>query len=168
MKHTLIKLGTTGAIALALVLVAIPQVMAGESTSGTKIGVLTCKTVPNSGMNLLLHSTVDVRCDFVSTDGSGTEHYIGETGVGFGVDLSYKRETTIAFTVFAADVRKGNHKLAGKYIGGGGSATVGAGLGAQVLLGGGNDSISLQPAIEGSTGLGVSGGVTYLYLQADK
>lgn len=165
MKHSLIKFGIISAMALGMV--AAPA-FAGESTAGTKIGVLTCKTVPHTTVNLLVHSTTDVRCDFVATDGSGVEHYIGETGVGFGVDLSYKRESTIAFTVFAADGHAGNHKMAGKYVGAGASATVGAGVGAQVLVGGGDKSISLEPALEGNTGLGASAGLTYLYLQADK
>ncbi len=163
MKNTLAKIGIISVMALAM---SATPAFAGESTAGTKIGILTCKTVPDSGLNLLIHSTVDIRCDFVSTDESGKEHYVGETGVGFGIDLNYKRESTMVFTVFAVDVRTGNHKLAGKYGGVGASATVGAGVGAQVLLGGSNDSISLHPVIEGSTGLGASVGITYLYLQA--
>jgi len=165
MKYTLTKIGIICAMALSM---AAAPAFAGNSTAGTKIGVLTCKTVPHSTVNLLIHSTTNVRCEFVATDGSGVEHYIGETGVGLGVDLSYKRESTIAFTVFAADNKSGSHKMAGKYVGAGASATFGAGLGAHVLVGGGDDSISLQPAIEGNTGLGASAGLTYLYIQADK
>lgn len=52
--------------------------------------------------------------------------------------------------------------------GGGVSATVGIGAGVQTLVGGGNRSISLQPAISGSKGAGVSGGAAYLYLEADR
>jgi len=151
---------------IASLLAAVPA-YAGNSTAGTKIGVLTCNSVPGSGLNLLIHSTVDVKCKFESTDGSGTEHYIGETGVGLGIDINYKLERHLLFTVFAADTARGNHKLAGKYIGGGASATVGIGGGAQFLIGGSNRSVSLQPVIEGSTGVGVSGGITYLFLQAD-
>jgi len=165
MKRSLIKIGIFTAMALTM---AAAPAFAGNSTAGTKIGVLTCKTVPHTTVNLLIHSTTDVRCDFVATDGSGVEHYIGETGIGFGVDLSFKEESTIAFTVFAADMHSGNHKMAGKYVGAGGSAKVGAGVGAQVLVGGGDSSISLQPAIEGNTGIGASAGLTYLYIQADK
>jgi len=40
------------------------------------------------------------------------------------------------------------------------------GVGAAVLVGGGDKSFSLQPlALEGSTGLGLSGGVGYLYIE---
>lgn len=157
-------------LGLALVLmtswlVTVPA-YAGNSTAGTKIGILTCKTVPNSGVNLLIHSTVDITCRFESTDGSGVEHYIGETGIGLGIDFSYDIKKQMVFTVFEADTVKGNHKLAGKYGGAGVSASLGVGAGVQLLVGGSNKSVSLQPVIEGSTGVGASVGITYLYLQA--
>ncbi len=154
-----------GFVLMASWLVTIPA-YAGNSTAGTKIGILTCKTVPNSGVNLLIHSTVDITCRFESTDGSGVEHYIGETGIGLGIDFSYDIKKQMVFTVFAADTVTGNHKLAGKYGGAGVSASLGVGAGVQLLVGGSNKSVSLQPVIEGSTGVGASVGITYLYLQA--
>jgi len=150
---------------MSLLLVTVPA-YAGNSTAGTKIGILTCKTVPNSGVNLLIHSTVDITCRFESTDGSGVEHYVGETGVGLGIDFSYDIKKQMAFTVFAADTVNGSHKLAGKYGGVGASISAGLGGGVQLLVGGSNKSVSLQPVIEGSTGIGASAGITYLFLQA--
>jgi len=159
--------------AALLVAYALParQACAGEevSSSGTKVGVLTCKTVPGSGLNLLIHSTVDVKCAFKSTAGGSPEHYKGETGIGLGVDVNVKRQQTIGYTVLSADFKPGTYQLAGKYGGVEGSATVGVGVGASVLVGGNDRSISLQPiAISTSTGLGVTGGFNYLYLQPDK
>jgi len=139
--------------------------LAGESTAGTKVGVLTCDTIPGSGLNLLIHSTVDIKCHFDATDRSGTENYIGETGIGLGLDISHKSQQTIVFTVFAADFKQGNHKLAGKYVGASASASLGVGVGAHVLVGDGKDTITLQPALEGNKGLGASAGISYLYLQ---
>lgn len=156
---------SAGMALMTAMFAAIPA-WAGNSTAGTKIGVLTCDAIPESGVNLLIHSTVDVSCSFKSTDGSGVEHYVGETGVGLGIDFRIDRTRQMVFTVFAADTTHGSNKLAGKYVGAGGSATVGVGVGAQVLVGGSNKSVSLQPVIEGSTGVGVSAGVTYLYIQA--
>ncbi|MBN4077197.1 DUF992 domain-containing protein [Mariprofundus ferrooxydans] len=150
---------------IASTLTVLPS-YAGNSTAGTKIGVLTCSSVPNSGVNLIIHSTVDITCTFESTDGSGVENYIGETGIGFGINASYEIEKHMLFTVFAADTVSGSHKLAGKYGGVGASASIGVGVGAQVLVGGSNKSVSLQPVLEGNTGVGVSAGITYLYLQA--
>jgi hypothetical protein len=57
--------------------------------------------------------------------------------------------------------------LAGTFVGASGAATVGIGAGANVLVGGSNRSIALQPlSIEGSTGLNIALGVAELRLQA--
>jgi len=143
------------------------QLQAAESPAGLKIGILTCITQPNTGMNLIIHSTAEIKCTLNASNGKHYEKYVGETGVGFGIDMRSNRETHLVYTVFSADFKKGSYKLAGRYIGGGASVTAGAGIGAQVLVGGNDDTVSLQPVLEGSTGLGISAGITYLYLQPD-
>jgi len=153
-----------GIALVALLLATVPS-YAGNSTAGAKIGILTCATVQGSGYNLIIHSTVDVDCTYESTDNSGVEHYIGETGIGLGVNLQFDQSRTLVFTVLAADTKAGSHKLAGKYVGAGASASVGVGAGVQVLVGGGDKSVSLEPVIEGSKGIGAAAGITYLYLQ---
>ena len=56
--------------------------------------------------------------------------------------------------------------LAGSYAGATASATVGVGVGANVLIGGSNRSISLQPvSIEGNTGLNVAAGIGAITLR---
>jgi len=151
-----------------IALIAIPMAAFAGTTQGTRVGLLTCKTVPGSALSLIVHSTEGVKCSFKANAG-GTEYYKGETGVGLGFDVSFDRETTMTYAVMSANVKAGDYQLAGKYFGGGGSATVGVGLGVQALIGGGNKNVSLQPvAISGSTGAGVSGGITYLYLEPDK
>ena len=55
--------------------------------------------------------------------------------------------------------------LAGTYVGATASAAVGAGVGANVFVGGSNKSISLQPvSLEGGVGLNVAGGIAALTL----
>ena len=57
--------------------------------------------------------------------------------------------------------------LAGSYGGVGVEATAGAGLGANVLVGGTGRAFSLQPlSIEGQTGVNIAGGVTTVTLVA--
>jgi hypothetical protein len=137
--------------------------------AGIEIGLLTCKTVDGTHSNLLIHSTVGVKCVF---EGSGVkEDYKGETGIGLGIDLNFNKKATMAYTVLSAmgGVDASGYKLAGKYAGGKGAATVGIGVGAAVLLGGGDNNFTLQPvALEGSTGFGVEGGLTYLYIEPDR
>jgi len=155
----------------AALLVAVPMMpmqASAETSTGARIGALTCKTVPDSGVSLIIHSTENVTCEFKSTSG-GVEHYRGETGVGLGFDMSYDRNTTMVYAVMSADYKAGAHQLTGKYFGAGGSATAGVGAGAQALIGGGKKNVSLQPlAMSGSEGAGLSAGVTYLYLEPDK
>ena len=165
MKKTNRSMFVSAALALAgTVLLGI-----GGAQADVKVGVLTCDTVEGSRLNLVIHSTVDVKCVF--DDGTTKEHYKGETGIGLGIDLNIKKDATIAFTVLSASegTAAGSHALVGKYGGAKAAATVGIGAGAAVLVGGGDNSISLQPlALEGSKGLGVEAGLTYLHLEADK
>ena len=139
------------------------------AAGGVQVGVLECKVVPNSRVNLLIHSTADVECTF---NNNGTvEHYIGETGIGLGLDLSFRNDEVMHFAVIAAsdDINPGGHALAGKYVGGEATATAGVGLGAKALVGGGNKNFSLQPlALETNKGLGASGGLSFLYIEAAK
>lgn len=153
-------------LALALPLTAWA---ADEQTSdGTKLGKLECKTVEGSGTNLLIHSTVDVNCTFSSTAGE-LENYKGETGIGLGIDLSFDKQSSFVFAVMAADFKPGEYKFAGKYYGAGADATIGRGIGAGVLVGGSSKSVSLEPiGLSATRGAGVSGGLTYLYLEPDK
>ena len=156
-----------GVFAVA-VLAAIP-VQNVFAKQGVKLGVIECEVVPGSRVNLLIRSTADVECTF---NNQGTiEKYKGETGIALGLDLSFRNNSKIAFTVFAAsdDVTPGAGSLAGKYVGGEVTAAAGVGLGAKALVGGGNDNISLHPlAIETNKGLGLSGGVGFLYLEPVK
>ena len=56
--------------------------------------------------------------------------------------------------------------LAGNYGGASAEATVGAGVGANVLVGGSNRTIQLQPlSVQGQTGLNVAAGVTGIELR---
>ena len=59
-----------------------------------------------------------------------------------------------------------NRALAGHYGGASGEATVGAGVGANVLVGGSNRTVTLQPlSVQGQAGLNVAVGVASLDLR---
>ena len=157
---------TTLALALMLTVAGAGAALAADP--GVKLGVLRCEQVPGSGINLLIHSTVNVRCQFTSVTGGTPARYQGETGIGLGIDLNWNKTESIAFTVFgaSANVAPGSYPLAGKYIGGRASASVGVGTGVQALVGGSGNQFSLQPlAIESARGVGVAAGLGYLYLE---
>ena len=85
------------------------------------------------------------------------------------MDIGYLNAAVMVWAVFAptADLKPGS--LAGDYAGVSGSATVGVGVGANVLVGGSNNSFSLQPvSIEGSTGLNVAAGIASMSLESVK
>jgi len=70
----------------------------------------------------------------------------------------------IVWAVFAGTNRFAG-MLDGTYVGATAEATVAVGLGANVLIGGSNSSIALQPlSIQGQTGFNIAAGVGQLYL----
>ena len=158
---------STRGLALALALCATAAPLAtSQAAAGIEVGVLTCSVVPGSRLNLLIRSTADVTCTYAK--GGTVEEYVGETGIALGLDLSFRQDEKMAFTVIAAseDVSPGARALGGRYIGGELSAAAGLGLGAKALLGAGSKHIGLQPlALESSTGFGASGGLSFLYIE---
>ncbi len=153
---------TLGTIALAG-LVYSPPAIAAEG--GVKTGFLTCNVA--SGFGFIFGSSRDVNCTYSPAQGKA-EAYKGKI-TKFGVDIGYLNAAVMVWAVFAptADLKPGS--LAGDYAGVTGSATVGVGAGANVLVGGSNNSFTLQPvSIEGSTGLNVAAGIASLTLESVK
>jgi hypothetical protein len=151
-----------GTIALAGLVYSAP-VSAAEG--GVKAGFLTCNVA--SGFGFIFGSSREVKCTYSPAPGKG-ESYKGKI-TKFGVDIGYLNAAVMVWAVFAptADLKPGS--LAGNYAGVTGSATVGVGVGANVLVGGSSNSFTLQPvSIEGSTGLNVAGGIASLTLEPVK
>jgi hypothetical protein len=68
-----------------------------------------------------------------------------------------------------ADTSRGYGFLAGDYAGASGEATVAVGLGANVLLGGSNRTVALQPlSVGGQVGLNLALGVANLSLRPSR
>lgn len=163
----LVKLLVSGICSVATVAVFIAPATVVAADSGAKVGVLTCSQVKGTKRNLLITSSAQVNCTYEGDDGSN-EKYKGETGIGLGIDLSWKSEEVVKWVVIAAsnDITPNNHALAGKYYGAKAEATAGVGAQANVLVGGGNKSFTLQPlSLGGQTGFGAAGGLGYLYLE---
>ena len=116
-----------------------------------------CAREEGKGYNLLITSKSQVRCVFA--DNAGAEQwYLGETGVGIGVDLKWNKAQKIRYGILSSTTTytpEGDF-LNGKYGGAKAEVAAGVGLGAGVLLGGSNDTFSLQPSLETSTGVGWS------------
>ncbi len=149
-------LGAVAAAGLALVASA-----PAHAQSGIRVGVLTCNVA--SGWGLVFGSSKEVNCTF-SRDGRDLAHYQGHIDK-FGVDLGYTAGGVMVWAVFAPTEGPPPGSLDGTYGGVTASATAGAGVGANLLIGGSDRSISLQPlSVEGNTGLNVAGGIAGLRL----
>ena len=164
MKASIIKIFTS--LIASLVLVCAPFTVAHADDAKGEIGVVTCKYIPGSKVNLLIHSSASFNCVF--DHGGVQEAYDGEAGIGLGLDLQWTDQSTMAYTVMASTGKDidWSTALTGTYTGGKASAAFGIQLGAAALIGGSNDSIALVPlALEGGTGLGAAAGIGYLSLQ---
>lgn len=143
----------SGAAAVAALLaVANPA-----SAAGVKVGVLSCHV--SSGWGFIFGSSKDLHCNFSPSARGYGERYVGSVSK-FGVDVGYTSGGVLVWDVIAPTSSMRRGALAGAYAGVSGSATVGVGAGANILVGGFNRSITLQPvSIEGNTGLNVAAGI---------
>ena len=150
MKHVVI------ASLLTLGLVASPAM----AKTGVKVGMLTCDVA--GGVGMIIGSSKAVDCTFKGNNGR-VEHYQGKLGK-LGIDIGVTTDASLAWLVVApGKVKKG--ALQGSYNGASVQATVVAGLGANVLIGGFEKSINLQPlSVQGQTGLNIAAGLTSLSL----
>ena len=141
---------------------ALPMAAMAQSSGrqNTKIGLLNCNVAP--GVGFIIGSSKSVTCRFTPNRGR-SENYAG-TIKRFGLDIGATNRGKIVWAVFAP-TRPGAGTLAGDYVGASAEATVGAGVGANVLVGGFGRSISLQPlSVQRQRGLDVALGVADLTL----
>jgi len=132
------------------------------------VGTLRCKVLPHSGLNLLIHSSKDIRCEFTSKDKRVVEYYKGETGIKFGIDIGFGKHENITYAVLSRNFKQGEHQLAGKYSGASGNATLGLSAGDSAPIEKDDKSISLQPVRVNANGIGAAAGFGYLYLEIDR
>jgi outer membrane protein OmpA-like peptidoglycan-associated protein len=142
--------------------------MGDDARAEAKLGTMVCKRIPGTGVNLIIYSKAEVRCIF---NGSvdAEQWYRGKTGILLGLDLKWNKEERIYFAILSNTVKfvpEGDF-LSGEFGGAKASVALGIGVGAQILLGGNDDTIALQPAVEAGTGVGVAAGLSYLDLKPD-
>ncbi|MDX8397489.1 MAG: DUF992 domain-containing protein [Mariprofundaceae bacterium] len=156
---------------LYLVILLLPPCFVfAESAAEPKliVGTLKCKLFPHSGVNLLIHSSQDVRCKFITRDGSLVESYKGEIGIRFGIDISFSQRAVMLYSVLVKDVNITPQQLAGKYFGVSGHAILGFAAGDSSPIEKINKTVLLQPVRASVSGVGAAAGLSYLYLEVDK
>jgi len=140
--------------------VALP--VTGTAQGRDKVGTLNCDI--SAGIGAIIASKKSVTCMFTPSARGPREVYVGSISK-LGVDIGATSGGEMVWAVFAPSNRKFG-ALAGHYVGATAEATVGAGLGANALVGGSNRTVTLQPvSVTGQTGLNVAAGVAELTLR---
>ena len=150
------KMISLAGLALAAALAAAPA-----EAQNVQAGSLVCDV--SGGVGLIVTSQREMLCTFRNSRGE-PEVYTGVIR-RFGLDLGATAGGQMVWSVLAPSGRYARGALAGNYAGASGEATVGAGLGANVLVGGSNRSVALQPvSLQGQSGFNVALGVASLEL----
>jgi hypothetical protein len=126
-----------------------------------KAGILSCDV--SAGIGLIIGSQKQVSCLYTPELPGPQEAYVGAI-TRFGLDVGITAGGVMVWGVFSGTYG-GPGFLTGDYFGAGGEATVAAGLGANVLIGGSNRTVALQPlSVSGQIGLNLALGVADLTL----
>jgi uncharacterized protein DUF992 len=129
----------------------------------TQSGMLRCKLNPSIGFIIFGHQSME--CRFVPSFPGAPQIYDGALNT-VGIDVGVIGAGGLAWAVLAPTSGIAAGALAGEYVGASGDVALGAGVGANVLIGGSQRSFALQPvSIEGSVALDVTLGLSALQLR---
>ncbi|MEZ5787294.1 MAG: DUF992 domain-containing protein [Xanthobacteraceae bacterium] len=124
-------------------------------------GSLTCDV--SAGIGLIIGSQRQVYCTFTPTTPDPVETYTGKF-TRVGLDLGATTGGVMIWIVYAPTNLPAG-ALAGDYAGAGAEASIVAGLGTNVLVGGSESTVALQPvSVQGQTGLNLAAGIAGLEL----
>jgi hypothetical protein len=160
-----VKKGETMKYLAAIVLSTVSLLAFGAGAAQAdemKVGLLRCDV--SAGLGLIITSSKSMGCVFHASRGRW-EHYQG-TIRKFGIDIGATTAGVLVWEVFAPTAGRLRGALTGDYVGVDASATIGAGIGANALVGGFDRSITLQPlSVEAQAGLALAAGVASLTLE---
>ena len=149
-----------GAVASVLAL-ATPAV----AQNNLQVGVLQCDV--SKGTSLFVEQKQWMRCSIKHTDGT-VERYNGRIKE-YGLSLGNPGPAHLVWGVFAPSKNLPNGALAGGYGGVTAGASLGVGMGANVLVGGLKKSFTLQPiSMDGMQGTNLALGVASVSLWVPK
>ena len=133
-----------------------------QQPARVQVGVLECRG--GASVGFVVGSVTNLGC-VLRIEGLPEDRYVA-TIRKVGLDLGITQETALAWGVYAPVARLGPGDLSGNYAGAQGSASVGVGVGGNVLVGGSDNSIALQPlSVQGQVGLNVAAGLESLELR---
>src|SRR5687767_853792 len=149
-------------LATTLLLASSAAAQAQQPMQRVQVGVLECRG--GASVGFIVGSVTHLGC-VLRTEGLPEDRYVA-TIRKVGLDLGITQESALAWGVFAPVARLGPGGLAGDYVGAQGSATLGVGVGGNVLVGGSANSIALQPlSVQGQVGVSIAAGLESLELR---
>lgn len=155
-------MGRIARVAAVAALSALIGGVAQAQTERLQAGQLTCDI--SGGFGLIIGSQRALSCTFTPSVFGPVEFYSG-TLTKLGVDIGVTSGGVMVWAVYAPTSRPAG-ALAGTYGGATAEATIGAGIGANVLIGGSNRTIELQPlSLQGQAGLNVAAGIAGIDLR---
>ena len=162
------RTGIAGAVAGAVAVVvlgaaALTTVLttpADAQRDRVQAGTLECSL--SSSIGMVVGSQRNVACNF-KPNGGPPEAYVG-TMTRVGLDVGITGGGAIIWGVFTSTNLYAG-MLTGTYVGATAEMSIAAGLGANVLVGGSNRAVALQPvSVQGQVGLNIAAGVGTLEL----
>ena len=149
-------------LAATLLVASAVAAQAQQPMQRVQVGVLECRG--GASVGFIVGSVTNLGC-VLRVEGLPEDRYVA-TIRKVGLDLGITQETALAWGVFAPVARLGPGDLAGNYAGVQGSATLGVGAGGNLLVGGSNNTIALQPlSLQGQVGVSVAAGLQSLELR---
>ena len=150
------------ATAITLLVASVAAASAQQLMQRVQVGILECRG--GASVGFVVGSVTNLGC-VLRVDGAPEDRYIA-TIRKVGLDLGITQESALAWGVYAPVARLGPGDLAGDYAGAQGSATLGVGVGGNVLIGGSDNSIALQPlSVQGQVGVNIAAGLASLELR---
>ena len=160
MRRSFILAGV--AITITMLVALFARANAQQPMQRVQVGILECRG--GASVGFIVGSVTNLGC-VLRVEGMPEDRYVA-TIRKVGLDLGITQESALAWGVYAPVVRLGPGDLSGNYGGVQGSATIGFGLGGNVLVGGSANSIALQPlSVQGQVGLSVAAGLESLELR---
>lgn len=125
-------------------------------------GTLTCEGQGTVGM--VIGSKEELVCKYEPVGGGPVHRFAGST-TRVGLDVGIRGKSVMIWTVLGSTTQVPGERLKGNFAGVSADVAAGLGVGANVLLGGNNKSIVLQPvSVKGEVGLNVALGIAALSL----
>ena len=155
-------------IAATLFVLATSALPAASQQAGVDLGVLDCAI--EGGTGFIIGSKKDMRCTFTSANETfAPESYFGVVSK-WGLDIGTTEGAVMSWVVLAPNLNiYAPGALAGDYYGASAEVTAAVGAGANLLVGGLNNTFTLQPlSVQTQTGLNLAIGVTSFELRSSE